>query len=283
MGFKRIVSLTTSICLFVTLYAQDSTKCKPKHSLGIYSGFSRHLIRDDVASPLIYRGSNAPVVLAYNRQATQTIHQLSISYDNLKLNSSITDRSSQFPHYADEIVVKVEYSYNRRIFANKNSLTKFFLGAKINNVLNLRTFHYFNNNSIIFAEEFNSLGPNVLIERQGRQSSSNAFRVAFYFPVISYSILNGRYNALVGKEFENIDPNQNIYWQIFKMGEFVSFKKLIAFQSDIAYTKSISEHVGFELRHKLLFYDFTNFQNRLHTRYVNSQYLLGVIIKLGKV
>lgn len=280
MILRKIIIVFIAINFVASLNAQDSIKYKPNHLIGIYSGFSHHIIRDDVASPLIYRGSNAPILLSYGYIGERSRQIFQISYDNLELNSSITDKSATFPHFADNIVFKIDYSYDRKIYNNKNLLVQCFLGGKFSNILNLRNFHFYSGNSIYFAEELNSIGPNIHIKKQFRQLKDDVLHFTLYFPVISYAILGDRYNAVVDETFQKMDLSKNIYWQVFKSGNFVSFNKLLEFQTELSYTKFIGKHIGFEFKHKLLFYNYSHYQQLLHARYVNNQYLLGLIIKL---
>jgi hypothetical protein len=281
MILRKLVFTFFAGYFVVSINAQDSIRYKANHLIGIYSGYSHHIIRDDIASPLIYSGSNAPLLLSYYYRGELSRQFLSISYDNLELNSSITDMSAYQPHYANNIIVRVDYSYDKEIYNNKDLLVQCFLGGKFSNILNLRNFHYYNGNSIFFTEELNSIGPSIFVEKQFKRFKNDIMHFTFYFPVLSYTILGDRYNAVVAEEsFNNLNLNQNIYWHIFKRGSFVSFNKLIEFQTELSYTKFISKHIGFEFQQKLLFYDYAHYRNLLHARYVNNQYLFGLIIKL---
>ena len=259
---------------------QDAIPGKPMHLFGIHTGYSSHILRDDVASPLIYKGAQAPVEFTYRKIGSKFQHTITFNIDNLELHSSITDKSGFYLHYADNLNVSLDYACNRKAFAINPIKTDCFLGVKILSVLNARNFHYSNDNSIFFAEQLNSLGFNFLLEKKLCPSERDFFRFNINVPLISFVILNNRYNSVVSETFNKIDFNKNVLWQVFTYGDVVSLNKLLEYQTELSYSRFLTKHVGFEFKHRLHFYSFTQYKDLLHARYFNNQFLIGLIVKL---
>jgi hypothetical protein len=280
MNKKIQVVLLFQLCFLFVSNGQDSITNKSLHLFGVYTGYSRHIIRDDVASPLIYRGTKAPFVFNYRYLGSKSHQTFTLYINKLELNSSITNKSSYFSHYADNLNVVLDYSYNRKAFAISPINSECFLGIKLLSILNYRKFHYYDGNSILFAEQLNSVGVNFLMEKKVGSSKKDYLRFNINVPLISYVVLNDRYNSVVSETFNKIDFNKNVLWQVFTNGEVVTLNKLFEYQTELSFTKFFTNHIGFEFKHQLHFYSFSQYKDLLHSRYVNNQFLLGLIIKL---
>ena len=200
--------------------------------------------------------------------------------DNLELNSSITDKSGYYMHYADNLNAELEYSYLRKAFSIKKIKTECFFGGKFLSVLNYRNFHYYSGNSIIFTEQLNSIGINFLMEKKVGSTKDDYLRFNINVPIIAYVVLNDRYNAVVSETFDKIDFNKNVLWQIFTNGDVVTLNKLFEYQTELSYTKFLTKHIGVEFEHRFHFYYFSQFEDLLHARYLSNQFLIGLIVKL---
>lgn len=280
MNRKILALVTIQFCFLFVSKGQDSIPIKSKHLLGIYTGYSRHIIRDDVASPLIYSGTQAPIVFTFKYTGSKSRQTFTFYVDNLELNSSITNKSGYYLHYADNFNALLDYSYNRKAFSIIPIQTDCFLGVKLLSVLNYRNFHYHSGNSILFAEQLNSVGINFLMEKKVGSAKDDYLRFNINVPLIAYVVLNNRYNAVVSDTFNKIDFTKNVIWQIFTNGEVVTLNKLVEYQTELAYTKFLTKHIGLEFQHRLHFYYFSQFKELLHARYLSNQFLLGLTIKL---
>jgi hypothetical protein len=98
-------------------------------------------------------------------------------------------------------------------------------------------------------------------------------------PLFAYVILNDRYNSNVSETFDELDLNKNIYTQLLTKGNVVTLNKLLEFQTELSYSLFLSKHLGLEFKHRFHFYSL-QYGDLFHSRYVNSQYLIGLIIKL---
>jgi len=280
MNRRIIVFVTLQICFLFVSRGQDSILKKPIHLFGIYTGVSRHIIRDDVASPLIYSGSKAPFVFTYRYIGGKSRQSFTLYFDNLELHSSVTNKSGYYWHYADNINALLDYTYTRKAFSISPIRTDCFLGSKFLSVLNYRNFHYYNDNSILFVEQLNTLGVNFLMEKKIGSAKDDYLRFNINVPVIAYAVLGNRYNAVVSETFDKIDFNKNVLVQVFTNGEVVTLNKLFAYQTELSYTKFLTKHIGIEFEHRLHFYNFSYYKDLLHARSLSNQFLVGLIVKL---
>ena len=111
-------------CL-ATSNAQDSIPINPKHFLGIYTGYSHHIIRDETASPLVYSGGSSPVLLEYEYFKHKTRQVFTFFIGNTKLRSSNTNKLGSNNNYADNLNAFLSYSYSR----NANIFKRFDINS----------------------------------------------------------------------------------------------------------------------------------------------------------
>jgi hypothetical protein len=267
-------------CILSISKGQDSAPDKPEFILGVYTGYSRHIIRDEVASPLIYRGGSSPVLLEFEYQKSLSRHALSFFIGNTKLYSSNTNKSGSISNYADNLNILLAYSYSRNTGIFQRFNVNCFWGFTFLSVINYRSLYFNNNSSIPFFEQINSLGVNLFIEKKiGPKKSGNAsFKINL--PFVAYITFNDRYNSVVGRSLDNFDVNNSVFGQVISNGEFVTFNKLFEFQTKFSYTRFLTKHIGLSLEHQLHFYSISHYQDLLYARYLNNQYLIGLIIKL---
>jgi hypothetical protein len=267
-------------CILSISKGQDSVPDKPEFLLGVYTGYSRHIIRDEVASPLIYRGGSSPVLLEFGYQKSRSRQALSFFIGNTKLSSSNTNKSGSNTNYADNLNVLLAYSYSRntRIFQRYN--VNCYWGFTFLSVINYRRLYFNNSSSILFFEQINSLGANFLIEKSIGSKKNDIVSFKINLPFVAYVTFNDRYNSVVGRSLDNYNLNNGVFGQVISNGEFVTFNKLFEFQTKFSYTRFLTKHLGLSLEHQLHFYSISHYQNLLYARYLNNQYLIGLIIKL---
>lgn len=280
MNRKILVFIIFQFCCLIIIKAQDSIPVKPKHLFGIYTGYSRHIIRDEAASPLLYRGGNAPVLIEYDYYKNISRHTFTLFFANTKLSSSNTNKSGSTNNYADNLNALLGYSYSRNANLFKRFNVKCYWGFTFLSVLNYRSLYLNNSSGIPFFEQLNSLGANFLIEKCFGSKKNDFASFKINLPFIAYVILNDRYNGVVSESLEKYDSNKGFLGKVITNGEFVTFNKLFEFQTELSYTKFLTEHIGLKLEHQLHFYSISHYRNLLYACYLNNQYLMGLIIKL---
>ena len=243
---------------------------------------SLHTVRDEMMSPLKYRGTQIPLEFSYRFRGVSNRHTVLFYFDNTELNSSITKVIMMLAvsHYINNLNLNFEYSFATKVTSIEDFKTTCFLGARFSSMLNMRNHYFSQSKSHESAEQMTSLGIYFLTESFFQKESNNFLRVEINIPFISYALLNNRYNANVSEEFDDIDVEKNILWQLFKKGNFISFNKLFEIQADISYNIFISSHIGFDLRYRFQYYSFEQHESQLHSKVLNNQFLIGMMVKL---
>ncbi len=276
---KIIIAIFIIESFFITgIFAQDSLNNNSKNLFIISTGYSKHIIRDDVISPLIYKGANAPLLLNYRYIGNKSRQAVTFYYDNLELKPSNTSNTSS---YALNTNTFLEYTYNRKIYTFNKLDVNCFLGGNFLAFVNYRDYHFSNSTISYFSGELmTNLGINLFLEKNLKGKKDGYLYFNINMPLVAYVILNDRYNANVSQTYEEIDLNENVYTQVLTKGNVVTLNKLIEFQTELSYSLFLSKHVGLEIKHKFHFYSFSQYQDLLRAKYVNNQFLIGLIIKI---
>ena len=196
-----------------------------------------------------------------------------------KLRSSNTDKNVSNSNYADNFNALISYSYIRDANVFQHHDIKTYWGFTFLSVFNYRSLHFNNSNTIPFFEQINSLGANFLIEKNVGSKKLDFASFKINLPFIAYVTLNDRYNAVVGKSLNGYDSDKEIVGQVISNGEILTLNKLFEIQTELSYTKFLTEHLELKLEHQFHFYSIAHFRNLLYTRSLNNQYLLGLILK----
>ncbi len=285
MSYRSILVISLILSSVRMSFSQEFSTIisfEPQHLLTLSSGISSHTVRDEMMSPLLYRGTQAPLALSYRFRGIENRHAVLFYYDNTELNSSITKTmyDEAASHYINNLHLNFEYSFANRVITLEDFNTTGFLGVRLSSILNLRNHYFLQTNNHMSAEQMTGLGIHVLTETTIQQESNNFLRVEINIPCISYVLLTNRYNANVSEKFDNIDFEQSLLWQLFKKGDFVTFNKLFEVQADVSYIFFVSNHIRFDLQYRLLYYSFAQYQDLFRARVLSNQFLLGMTVKL---
>jgi hypothetical protein len=264
----------------LSICAQDTIPIhNKKNLLELSTGYSKHIIQDDIISPYTYKGWKAPVWLKYSHLGKHYIHDLSLYYDRLDLESEITNKLSDFPHYSDNVNAYLSYGLIREICPIRGIKTDFYIGGKIKSYINFRNHHYTGSDQAFSAEQSTSLDIKLsLIKHYNPQNDLIIY--SFSLPVLSYALLSGMYNANVSEQINQSDRSENMLLQFIKNGDFVGINKLFEFQSELAVYKSINKMISFVACHYLHYYSFEKHPDNRRTKYLNNQFLIGITLKL---
>lgn len=282
MKFIKIILFIIIVIAQSKCFAQDDASIvqfEPNHLVTFSTGMSSHSIRDEMMSPLIYRGSQIPIEVSYQYLGSSNRHTLLFYYDNSELNSSITKRTREL-HYIKNLNLNFEYSFATKTAEFQNLNTTFFLGARLSSMLNMRNHYFIQGTSHASAEQMTGLGIYILTETTVQNNSKNFLSVEINIPFISYALLTSRYNSNVSEKFNDLDFEQNVMWQVFKKGDFISFNKLFEIQADISYKYYISNLIGIDLRYRFQYYSFEQYESLLHSNVLNNQFLIGMMVNL---
>jgi hypothetical protein len=67
---------------------------------------------------------------------------------------------------------------------------------------------------------------------------------------------------------------------VFKQGDLVSLNKLFEVRTEVTYTMFIDKTFALEVQYRFQFYSFAQYEDLFHARYLNNQFLAGLIIQL---
>jgi hypothetical protein len=267
------------LLLCSNVFGQDSLTFKTQHFIALQSGYSRHIVRDDIISPIVYKGSQIPILLNYQLLAKKGQHSLSLYYDYLKLTSSISIKTPYEAFYTKNYNAFIEYSYNRKLHTFMSWNTSLFAGAGIKSLLNFRD-HYFSNFTHYYSGEFIwSLDISFLIIKRFASFNNNNISFRYSMSIFAYDLLNYLYNANVAKTLST-EANHNSSFDLINTNRLVTINKYFEFQTELTYVKFINKYLGLELKHYFQYYNSEKFKNLFYTKYVNNQYLVGLIVKI---
>jgi hypothetical protein len=275
---KNIVLIVFYLCCLTIADAQDSIPAKTKHSISIETGSSRQILRDEVASPLLYHGTTSPLLLEYEFNKSKNRHAITFFIGNTKLGSSNTDRIVTNANYAVNLNALLSYSYSRSAGILQHRDIKCYWGFTFFCVVNYRNLYLNKSSNIPFFEQINNIGVNFLIEKSLSAKKHDFVSLKINLPLVAFVVLNDRYNAVVGKSFDSTDSDAGIFGQVIKSGEFVSFNKYFEFRTELSYSRLLTEHIGVKLEHQLQYYSISHYRNLLYTRYLSNQYLTGLFV-----
>jgi hypothetical protein len=282
MSYKSILVILLILSFGRISFSRESSPnstFESQHLLTLSSGISLHTVRDEMMSPLMYRGTQIPLAFTYRFRGFENRHAVLLYFDNTTLRSSITDKASTV-HYINNLHLSFEYSFSTRAALFESLNTTCFLGARFSSILNLRNHYFRQDKNHMSAEQMSGLGIHLLTETAIQQESDNYLRVEINVPCISYVLLTERYNPQVSEKFDDTDFEGNMLWQLFKKGDIITFNKLFEVQADVSYVFFVSKRIGFDLQYRLQYYSFAQYQDLFHARVLNNQFLLGLTVKL---
>jgi hypothetical protein len=285
MSCKSILVISLVLSSVRMSFSQESSTIiafEPQHLLTLSSGLSSHTVRDDMMSPLMYRGTQIPLAFTYRFRGLENRHTALFYFDNTELNSSITKiiNDVAVSHYIKNLNLSFEYSFAHKVTTLEEFNTTGFLGVRLSSIFNLRNHYFLQDKNHMSAEQMTGLGIYLLSETSLQKESNNFLRVEISIPCISYVLLTDRYNANVSEKFDNVDFEQSLLWQLFNRGDFVTFNRLFEVQADVSYIFFVSNHIAFDLQYRLLYYSFAQYQDLIRARVLNNQVLLGMTVKL---
>ena len=276
----KIYQIIIYLLIASAIYAQDSVLIqKKKHQIIISTGLSKHIIQDDVISPLIYKGVKAPIWIKYKHFGAKFNHNFYAYFNQLELKSDITNRDSYFSHYTDNINGYLSYSVNRKIHSTSKYGTDIFIGGKFKSYINYRNHYYTINGQAISGEQSTSID---FILSLNKRYNSNDDLITFNlnYPIISYVLMSGMFNANVSPQISEVDTDKNLIAQFFKNGDFVSLNRQFEIQSELSIYKSLSNSIAFGLSYYFHFYSFEKHPDLNRIKYTNNHLLLELLIKL---
>lgn len=249
------------------------------HILSLSSGLAFNSVRDEIISPLIYRGTKIPFEFSYRYKGKESRQTLLLNYNKGDLTSSISNLSSGV-HYVKNLNLSLEYSYALKVCEINKPNSGLFIGSKFSSMLNMRNHYFTKSNSHESAEHMTGLGIYFLAETSLEKESCNILSLEVNIPFLSYALLTNQYNANVGEDLDELDPEKNIIWQVFKKGRLISFNKLIEAEADLKYNLFVTDYLGITFNYRFQYYSISKFQSVSKAKVLNNSFLIGMTVKL---
>jgi len=194
------------------------------------------------------------------------------------LNPSIPDYPNKnINHYVQNVNISLGYFYQRKLVGVSSINTVFFIGGEVSSLINFRKHFFVNITSYTLFDQLNSLALNAFIEKRFK-NEKHILSINISIPFITYAILRGTYNAYVGEKIDPLDISKNVFWQLEKDGDFITFNNLFDIKTEISFVRNVSKHIGFELKYCFHYYKFTQFNDLFYSKSLNNQLLIGFIV-----
>jgi len=190
MRFINVFILLTINLLvpYITTTAQalhsKDVFAEKKHRISVDIGLANYTNRDDMASPLLYKGNQNKMGVFYNFKGTKNWHWVQVHLMTGEIQTSSL-RSS-----ADHYYGQLQYGYARLLSGSSSAKRTFWLGGSWDNLVSARGYSYFRGE---FGTATGTLITTLNINLLCELLSSKKQRVVFSFslPVLGYLLRNG--------------------------------------------------------------------------------------------
>ncbi len=171
-----------------------------KHRIGVDFGQANYINRDDLASPLLYKGRKKTIGLSYTYKGMKNWHWVQVNLMTGKL------KTSSFRSSADHFYGHIQYGYARLLGPSGNMT--FWLGGSWDNMISARNYSFLRSFSGrttgIAVSNFNIV---LLCDLLFQKKQSVVFSLSV--PVLGYLLRNGY--ALVSRDITNRLTSLNSY------------------------------------------------------------------------
>ena len=184
MSIMRFIKIITILIINLLILHSTDVFAQKKHRISVDVGLANYTNRDDLASPLLYKGNQKKINVFYNYRGMKNWHWVQVHIMTGELKTSA--RRSFADHYYGQI----QYGYARLLSVGSTTNRTFWWGGSWDTMVSARGYSYlreeFSTATGIFATTLNI---NLLCELL----SLNKQRVVFSFsaPVLGYLLRNG--------------------------------------------------------------------------------------------
>ena len=158
---KGVVVFFLTVILCTSVLSAQSSSGK-SHQIGMGTGYARYQIKDDLESPLTYRGWGVPFQLSYRYRGIQNVHDVFLSFGKSELQSSVSHWP--FYHKIDQFRASLKYRYFRLISRMMKGNGRFYLGGIWNTHVNTRNHFYSEDFDETYTEFISSIDVSSLFE-----------------------------------------------------------------------------------------------------------------------
>lgn len=282
--YSRIIIVNVLIVCFVQLRPEEiNAQNNFSTDLTLSSGLFDHKVLDQTISPMIYRGTSAPLFIELNIRGINYYHRLSVTSSRISMKSRITNTDRYNVHLMDNINFHINFSTARRIYSNTRS--SHFSGLELSSFLNYRdlTMHTWASGMTTTADNTSSLSVFYNYTLTDEPFFFDLFEVNFSIPFVSYVIFEDTYNADFNESwYRNMDAGKEPNMQVLRHGSFVSLNKFLQLKTNIILTKKISPRFSTKVSYYFNCYSFNKYENLLKVKSLNNAVLVGLSYNFTK-
>lgn len=165
-----------------TLHAQ--TYRPKKNYIGVHTGVLSSSIKDELASPLTYKGSGAPIRLSYRFMGNKNRHSVYLSYSKLKLSPSAALPYGQ--HSLDHFQFDLAYGYHHYLASLFRDRVMLYLGGVWDNHVSVRKLYYIWDSFEVSGDLISSLDISAILEFKISKKSKLAYQLSL--PIVAFII-----------------------------------------------------------------------------------------------
>lgn len=151
------------LIILISLQTLQAQTYRPKKNyIGLHTGTLSSSVKDELASPLAYKGSGTPIQLSYRFMGNKNRHSVCLSYSKLKLCPAADLPYGQ--HSLNHFQFDLAYGYHHYLASMFREKVKIYLGGVWDNHVSVRKLYYIRNQSEISGELISSLDISAILE-----------------------------------------------------------------------------------------------------------------------
>jgi len=211
-------------------------------SIALSTGLCRFTVKDEVISPLIYKGGSVQIRLQYDRRKEKNAHSVTITYASPKL------RSEQSSSYTNTYYGLIQYQYQRTIKSTKKSDWGLGTGTQLYALYKQQ--YYSKGGTSQAGDLFASIPLHASFRK--RIKGNKELTIQAGYSVISW---------IVGEVYSlNQPPASMLYDDGFSLGHLLDGGKwtagVVDFQSVVTYRYAIHPRLGLSLTYWFRYYQY---------------------------
>ncbi len=224
MRFIKVFTILTITLLvpYITTTAQDlptEVFVPQKHRISVDVGLANYTNRDDLASPLLYKGYDKTIAFSYTYKGRKNWHWVQVHIMTGEL------KTSSLRNFADHNYGQLQYGYARLLSGSSSANMAFWLGGSLNNIASLRRYSFFPS-LLRQSKEIaaSTLNINLLYELLSLKRQRIVFSLSA--PVLSYLERDGYVASSMNHQLTSLNSYQRFRFSSLYERTFSAYFKL---------------------------------------------------------
>ena len=256
------------------LYCRDTLNShQAVYRISISTGIHRYYTRDKVYSPLIYKGTGAPLDIEYLNHKTKRDYRIYLNYTQTKVTSSITSNKDGFySNYFDFLNINLGFHYLRYIQSYRGWDIQ--LGGIWDNFILYKNQVFIYDNSQWSLDMFSEL--KVACHARKAINEKSHIQADISYPLLSYVMWRVYAPQHFPEKILQYDEDKLSVGALLKSGDFLTLNKFVNFEFSTRYYLSLSKHLGLSMVYMFQYYQYPKpepVKNAMHS------WLIGLTVK----